>query len=187
MSVKTPIHVNCWNHRIIHDNSNKFFWNAYSYEKRPKTEEIFRKVLNYFSMNLILHFYLSLSENQVYRRVPEVAEWDFFWSSREAAPCLRQAPLCGAKAGLIRNFLPSGTDLRYQRSKGPRDADCSARGVSCLAISPRLCWGPCVCRKTPAQKICPPRSAAALRWYFYFGQEWSFRKKPLRERNENIT
>ena len=33
-----------------------------------------QKVPNYFSMNLILHFYLSLSENQVYRRVPEVAE-----------------------------------------------------------------------------------------------------------------
>jgi len=31
MSVKTPIHVNCWNHRIIHDNSksSKLFLNEF--------------------------------------------------------------------------------------------------------------------------------------------------------------
>jgi len=179
MSVKTPIHVNCWNHRIIHDNSNKFFWNTYSYEKRPKTEEIFQKVPNYFSMNLILHFYLSLSENQVYRRVPEVAKWDFFWSSRETAPCLREASLCGAKAGWIRNFLPSGTDPRYQRSKGPRDADCSARGVSCLAISPRLCWGPCVCRKTPRQKNMSSALPCGPAVIFLFWTRMKFQKETL--------
>jgi hypothetical protein len=49
---QSPAPVNCRNWTIIHDNSNKSFWKLYSRSWRPKGEEIFPKVPNYFSGNL---------------------------------------------------------------------------------------------------------------------------------------
>ena len=51
-SLNTSIRVNSWHFTIIHDNSNKFFWNSYCRYRRFKVEKIFLKVLNYLSKDL---------------------------------------------------------------------------------------------------------------------------------------